>query len=502
MTDKFMEGEDLRREWGFPLKLNKRVLPVILLFFIAGIISCTLDFIYCIICLSLLIFAAFILLIIGYADKPLFILCVIFTLLSLSYFGVVNSYNKNVFYSAKSTMFSGRVIEVGYNSYTLDRLNINGKEYDGKLRLVYNDELDIGSYVSCNGIIQSLEIKETDSYVMHSFAQKEYYSCETVEVVVDYIDDIPLRVRIIEGVRVSILEAVGEDVAGFAVSMLFGSTEYLNYSTKLDYRTIGAAHVFAVSGLHVGVVLGIIFFFFKIFNRTNLKSIPLLIVILGFYAFLCDFSPSVIRASVMAISYLFLRTTKHCPDKLNVISFAALSSLMIKPHWLFDISFLLSYFAILGIFLVYPQVKRFLSRFMKKGVDSLSMNLSVSISLAPLTIFFFDEFSLFSVFASLFVIPIASFVFILFFASLPIVWYTPIAIYPLALAKYILTAMNYLISLLTKVNIPISLNILPSILPLWYAGVLVLSDYNVANKPPKRILGYSILISSLGLCFI
>lgn len=501
MTDEFRE-EKRKDEWGFPIKLNTRVIPLLLLFFIGGIISCSLDVLYCVIGLCLLVVAAFILLLIGKIDKPLFVLCLIFILLSLSYLGVVGYYNKKAFPSTENVNFSGRVVGVDSGSYKLDKLILDGKEYDGKLKLVYSDSLELGDYVSCWGSIETLKITESDSYIMHNFAQKLYYSCDTDYVLMDYVDDIPLRIRIIEVVRVSMSEAVGDDVSGFAVSMLFGSTEYLDYQTELDYRTIGAAHVFAVSGLHVGVVLGIIFFLFKSFRCSKLKSIPILIITLGFYAFLCDFSPSVIRASIMAVGYMILRATNHCPDKLTVISFAALISLILKPNWLFDISFLLSYFAILGIYLIYPQVRRFLRKFLKKGTDALAMNLAVSISLAPLTIFFFDEFSLFSVAASLFVIPIASFVFIVFFVTLPIVWYTPIAVFPLTLAKYILTALNYLISLLAKANISIGLNILPSIQPIWYTGILVLSDYNVANKPPKRILGYSILLTAFGLCFV
>ncbi len=502
MIGEIRDRETIRGEWGFPVKLNTRVIPLLLLFFIGGIISCSLNFLYCVICLCLLVVAAFILLLIGKIDKPLFILCLIFIILSLSYLGIVEHYKKNSFYSTENVNFSGRIVGVDSGSYELDKLVLDGQKYDGKLRLVYGENLELGDYVSCFGNIETLEIVESDSYVMHNFAQKLYYRCETDYVLKDYVDDIPLRIRIIEIVRVSMSEAVGDDVSGFAVSMLFGSTEYLDYQTELDYRTIGAAHVFAVSGLHVGVVLGIIFFFFKLFKCSKLKSIPILVIFLGFYAFLCDFSPSVIRASIMAVGYMVLRATNHCPDKLTAISFAALISLILKPNWLFDISFLLSYFAILGIYLIYPQVRRFLSKFIKKGTDALAMNLSVSISLAPLTIFFFDEFSLFSVAASLFVIPIASFVFVVFFMSLPIVWYTPVAVFPLTLAKYILIVLNYLISILAKANISIGLNIIPAVLPIWYTGILTLSDYNVANKYPKKILGYTILLTALGLCFV
>lgn len=115
-------------------------------------------------------------------------------------------------------------------------------------------------------------------------------------------------------------------------SLIFGDTSDLDI--KEDIRKIGISHLFAISGLHIGLIV--------LFLRKVLKD-KYICIILAMYLLVTNFSPSIIRATTMFVIFVFLKYRKLEYESLDVISITCLLLLIINPYYVFDIGFQLSF---------------------------------------------------------------------------------------------------------------------------------------------------------------
>lgn len=147
--------------------------------------------------------------------------------------------------------------------------------------------------------------------------------------------------------------------AGLMRGLLLGETARIPESVREDFIRAGAAHILAISGLHMGMVAGVFFFLFRYlfsFSRFCLRH-DLTRTLAGFftlfpvffYAVLAGMSPSVQRASLMVCIFLLGFSCKRRGDGLNTLAVAACVILFIHPPALFSISFQLSFAAVFWI---------------------------------------------------------------------------------------------------------------------------------------------------------
>jgi competence protein ComEC len=144
------------------------------------------------------------------------------------------------------------------------------------------------------------------------------------------------------------------------MGILLGDKSYLNLELKDAFSGAGAMHLLAVSGLHVGIFLVILQWIFKTFGRKLPRwfRFLLIVAVLWLYAGITGFSPSVNRAVTM-FSFVAMGTLLgRRYNSMDGLLASAMILLAIKPYYLFDIGFQLSYFAMLGIFLFSPLIER------------------------------------------------------------------------------------------------------------------------------------------------
>jgi competence protein ComEC len=181
-------------------------------------------------------------------------------------------------------------------------------------------------------------------------------------------------------------------------ALLLGQRQDISKELIKDYQRAGAVHILAVSGLHVGVILLILSFVFKPVEKIKygkfIKTI-IIVVLLWMFAFIAGISASVVRAVTM---FTFLAIGLSFRRK-NVIEFSFISSmfflLLIKPMFLFDVGFQLSYLAVFGILWTQPKIYAFWKpRF--KVVDFfwqlLTVSIAAQIGILPLSIYYFQQF--------------------------------------------------------------------------------------------------------------
>ncbi|HVW76842.1 MAG TPA: ComEC/Rec2 family competence protein [Alloacidobacterium sp.] len=140
--------------------------------------------------------------------------------------------------------------------------------------------------------------------------------------------------------------------ATMLTAMLTGDRSYLSRGIRTGFERTGSFHLLVVSGMHLAIFAGIIFFLAKAFRLPRVVA-TLLTVFLSFsYALFTGFGQPVQRSFWMITLFLIGRLLWRERSSLNVIGFAALGLLAFHPHVLFEAGFqmtLLSVLAIAGI---------------------------------------------------------------------------------------------------------------------------------------------------------
>ena len=194
-----------------------------------------------------------------------------------------------------------------------------------------------------------------------------------------------------------------------AVSL--GEKKQLSDGLRQVYSTSGVSHVLAVSGLHVGIMCWFLYLLFPSFlfrNRMWLRE-SVVMGILWAYAFAIGLPVSITRALIMFSIVAACRAMKRESSVLNSLGLAALLMLVADPSAIFDMSFQLSFSAVLFIVILTPQLlelihpRDFISRYVWR-VSVLS--LSAQIGTAPIIMYHFSNFSTYVLLANLFVVPV------------------------------------------------------------------------------------------------
>ena len=154
--------------------------------------------------------------------------------------------------------------------------------------------------------------------------------------------------------------------------ILLGKRSDLPTETLDIFRNSGTFHVLAVSGLHVGLVAMFCYFGFGCFRLPQKVLCLLTILAVLIYASLIGFRPSVFRASLMAILFLFATLIDRDADLFNLLAFAALVLLLLNPQQVWDVGFQLSFVAVVSIVYFVPKMEGPLRRLWENEDDSLA----------------------------------------------------------------------------------------------------------------------------------
>lgn len=197
------------------------------------------------------------------------------------------------------------------------------------------------------------------------------------------------------------LDGLGLDPreSGIAKALLLGDRTRVDPELHSSYRKAGALHLLAVSGLHVGILAAFLHVLLSPllhFGHGRLLRLLLGIFLLWGYAFLCGFSPSVVRAVILFSIISYALYMQRPGETLHFLALAWIFMLaLINPNWLLQVGFQLSFAAVAAIVVFTPMLLR---RWPWKGRLGSYAGRLVCVSLAaqagtlPLTLFYFHQF--------------------------------------------------------------------------------------------------------------
>lgn len=192
----------------------------------------------------------------------------------------------------------------------------------------------------------------------------------------------------------------GESAAGLMRGILFGEKTEIEEDTLEEFQRNGTAHILAVSGLHIGILYGVLGKLWR--GKKGWLYFWMVTMVLIGYSFLASLSPSVVRASVMIVLHLYAKV-RHLRYDLGSASFVVLLMILLKnPMQLFHTGLQMSFLAVLTLSAAAPFFRKFYQGiFLSSGV--------VQLGLLPYTAYVFNYVSLAAVFINVPIIFLAGF---------------------------------------------------------------------------------------------
>jgi competence protein ComEC len=235
-------------------------------------------------------------------------------------------------------------------------------------------------------------------------------------------------------------------------ALLLGIRDFIEEDLMQNIRNSGLAHLLAISGLHLSLAGYIFFVFFRysltrseyLTLRFNIKKLAAIFAILSSFSYLLITGIPIpaLRAFFMVLVVFLAIIFDKNSNPLRSLAFAALIIMIINPSSIFEISFQMSFTAILALIAFYnfisnkedlePASKGVIKKLYHYFLSISTSSLVAQIALAPLIIYYFNNYAVFGILANLIAIPLTTFIimplafiYLLFFNSIlePIIRY-------------------------------------------------------------------------------
>ena len=356
-------------------------------------------------------------------------------------------------YIGKTLSLTGRIKEIksydvpfGERSYRLkvkadsDEINafiLKIKESDLFAGCNLHNDVDIdlselskrlyGRKISCTGSFEAFDGElNPGQFDAASYYKNEGYTgilnAENIRIVKEeesFSPDIYLH-RLNLAISDKYKKILGDKNAGSLSAMVLGDKRGLDEEIKELYQENSISHLLSISGLHISLLGGAVFLFLrrlKVSFRFPLIASSIILIIYGaFTGFSVSTSRAVIMMSVLFISFVIGKSY----DLPSGLALAALILIVMNHRVIYQSGFLLSFFAVIGIFYIMPELLYIfkVDIYHKKGIikglhlllASIISSISILLATLPIVLNNFYEVSLTGIILNIIVIPLMSLV--------------------------------------------------------------------------------------------
>ena len=302
-----------------------------------------------------------------------------------------------------------------------ESINVSGKAI---VRVPRYPEYRYGDVLSITGTLKTPQ-------QIDDFDYKEYLARKGIQSII-YYPDIEIierdkgskilaaiysfRVRLSQ----SLSQSLPEPQCSIAQCILLGIRSNMPDSIYNQFITTGTAHLLAISGLHLSIIIGILLSIgIWIFGKRYYIYIWLALAAIWLYVILTGMRPPVVRGAIMGSVFLMGEYLGRQRSASTALFFAAAVMIGIEPQLLWDASFQLSFSAMAGLVFLFPHFQRWGRRQIMSpsdieqdrasiatvAIDSLAVTLAAVIATMPLIAFHFGSVSLVSLPSTFFSLP-------------------------------------------------------------------------------------------------
>lgn len=397
-----------------------------------------------------------------------------------------------------------------YNIFIVKAIKIDGKKYNCALQLKseekfvdYSDIIDCKIKFSVESFeTNSLEIESTKFTYLLDNDSRSFVTTSKIEILER---NNSLNVVIRKDVKNKISKYFDNENVNLVYSVLFGDKSDLNPEIYDSYKNSGVAHILAVSGLHVGLIAGVLHFILKLFKCRELVKAIVITAFLILYCYLCNWATSVVRATIMFSSLYWSKVFFRQYDSLSSMGLAGLIICCIKPSALFSLSFLLSFSCIFGINMFYSPCVDLLKKLKIdcKLTEMFVMSLVVNFTISPVMLYGFKTLNLAGVLLNIFILPFFSFLFSGIFIVLILSYIIPISSSLLVIFNPFVNLLNSIVNYVAHLNLNINGGRVGFItLALFLISFFLMSKYNLKKGRAKLIsVIVSFLFIAINVCY-
>ena len=239
---------------------------------------------------------------------------------------------------------------------------------------------------------------------------------------------------------------------GVAAAVLLGYDDNLADEVRKSYVAAGSMHILCVSGMHVGIIYLLASFLLGFLNRKKWQRIMkqvLLLVLIWFYALIAGLSPSILRSALMISFVIMGEMLKRKGFAINSIAASAFLLLCVNPNNLFEIGFLLSYSAVVGIVILQKPIYNLLyvkNKLLDRAWEITAIAFAAQIATIPFTLFYFNQFTTYFWLSNLFMTPISFIVVISGMVLLLVSWIPYVNVLVGYLVWGVVFVMNWIVT--------------------------------------------------------
>lgn len=363
-------------------------------------------------------------------------LCLFAVLLScLNFYIHTEGYNNTVTFCGESKLVTATVKQAPeydseYSRYycTVKIGSIDGKKASGNMRISFSESYDdITADMLCTGdkISFNATITQTGSYngtIRYFKSQGTYLSSYKIRNLTvaspKYRPVTYYTQKLQQYISKTFSNQLPRDISSLMTALVTGNKDNLDDDIYQTFKASGIAHIMAVSGLHLSVL---VLFLSSLLDKTRLHKL-LKFIILSFCVILimalASFSASVKRAGIMMLIYLLGKLLSKASDSLNSLGLSAFCLLIANPFSVFDVSFLLSFLSSFSILYVALPINKIIAfklklnaettfkALLKTVLQSITISVSVVIFTSLITCLYFGNICLASPLTNLLVIPV------------------------------------------------------------------------------------------------
>ncbi len=304
-----------------------------------------------------------------------------------------------IYYNGKTENINAKtLVTVVSKDNNFSKFNIgNTYQISGKLRAPFEasnpSQFDYGRYLKNFGVFTVFYANEKDCIIQKTKLSPKWKFLQGLNNIRN--DIIKTHAKYLKSPNLEILGGIvfGDDAVA--------PPDYV----KASFAHSGLLHILAASGMNVALVYGIWFFILKRlrvpFNITVLSGIFVVI----FYAMMTGLGPSVIRATFMLIFILVGKLIDRDAHSISLLSFVALLMLIYNPAYINDVGFQLSFLVTFVLLVTAPLIFEKIKTMPNWLSGAIFIPVIAQFWVAPIQMYYFNSFSLYSVFANIAILP-------------------------------------------------------------------------------------------------